>query len=477
MIKKCLRNFPQKHAQTWKSDMSINVPTKTGLRYRHKEKKRQSSNVQTNRIEFSSSRLPKLTHYAFRYPAKFHLPVLRDLIRQYSRLGDTCLDPFNGAGTLVVEAVANGRNAIGLDVDPLAVFVSRVKSTRLAPSTLEKHTHQFLEEIQKRFSNDKLLQKNILNDIGESAYARRLEVEDLEPPPIPKLDHWFRKSVIVQLARIKAIANSMEVEENIRNFFLLCFASIIRKCSNADPIPVSGLEVTSYMRQKEADGREIDVERIMIQTTQNCLVGAKEYFESTSPDTTIVNEVFDARNLAHSEYDADVVITSPPYQNAVDYYRRHQLEMFWLGLVSSALERQQLIPNYLGRTGVAKKNLPPSCTVVGSIGRSWMQQIEETSHRRSMDFFHYYSGMHDFLTGVATLLRAGSPLVMVVGNNTIFGCEYDTVELLRELSEEHFEVGETFWYPVRNRYMSYERRNGANIDREYILVMHKREHL
>ncbi|MXZ44475.1 MAG: site-specific DNA-methyltransferase [Gammaproteobacteria bacterium] len=454
--------------------MSINAPMEPGQIKRSKETKHRSQNVNTNRFVFSSSRTPKLTHYAFRYPAKFHLPVLRDLIRRYSRIGDTCLDPFNGAGTLVVEAVANDRNAIGLDVDPLAVFVSRVKSTRLSPSVIDKHTHELLQKIQKRFSDDKLLQKNILNDIDERAYVRRLKAEDLEPPPIPKLDHWFRKSVIVQLARIKSLVDSMDVDEDVRNFFLLCFASIIRKCSNADPVPVSGLEVTSYMRQKEAEGRAIDVERIMIQTIQNCLVGAKEYFESTNPDTTVVNEIFDARNLADSEFYAEVVITSPPYQNAVDYYRRHQLEMFWLGLVSSTFERQQLIPNYLGRTGVAKKYLPLSSTEVGTVGSSWMQQIEETSHRRAMDFFHYYCGMHDFFTGVATLLKTGSLLVMVVGNNTIFGREYDTVELLRELSVEHFEVGETFWYPVRNRYMSYERRNGANIDQEYILVMRKR---
>lgn len=455
--------------------MATNKQTHTSLSDKSGEKEyRQSSDI-TNRFVFSSSRAPKLTHYAFRFPAKFHLPVLRSIIRHYSKFGDTCLDPFNGGGTLVVEAVANGRNAIGLDVDPLAVFVSRAKSTRLSPAVLDKCVRQFLQELQNRFSKDKLLQGSIQNDIDEISYTNRLNAENLEPPPIPNLEHWFRKSVIVQLARIKSIINNIDECEDIRNFFLLCFASIIRKCSNADPTPVSGLEVTSYMRKLEADGRAINVERNFIEASQNCVRGAREYFESTSPETYAVNEIFDARSLANSKYTADVVITSPPYQNAVDYYRRHQLEMFWLDLVSSVLERQQLIPNYLGRTGIANRNLPKPNTVVGSVGRSWMEQIGETSHRRAMDFLHYYCGLQAFFSGVATLLQTGSPMVMVVGNNTIYGREYAALELICELSKDHFELDETFWYPVRNRYMSYKRRNGASIDREYVLVMRKRK--
>jgi hypothetical protein len=30
-----------------------------------------------------------------------------------------------------------------------------------------------------------------------------------------------------------------------------------------------------------------------------------------------------------------------------------------------------------------------------------------------------------------------------------------------------------YWYPVKNRHMSYGRRNGANIDREYVLVFRR----
>lgn len=429
---------------------------------------------ESNRLHFSTNREPKLTHYTFRYPAKFHIPVARALIHRYTNRSDICLDPFNGSGTLVVEALASKRYAIGLDVDPLAVFVSRVKSTRISPDILEESTKVFLSYIQKELSQDALLRNRLMDDINESEYMDRLASEKLCVPPIPNIEHWFRKSVIIQLARVKSIILSLKFHSDIQNFFLLCFASIIRKCSNADPTPVSGLEVTSYMRKRESEGRIIDVEKSLMAVTKKCLEGVREFYNATDSSAHAINDLHDARKLAKSNYQADAVITSPPYQSAVDYYRRHQLEMFWLNLVNSPLERQRLIPNYLGRAGVAQKYMPKNSHSIGSLGESWIRKIEEISERRAKDFLHYYHGMNDFFSGVSTILQSGSPLVMVVGNNKIFGREFDTVSLFSELSKAYFEIEEIFWYPIKDRYMSYERRNGANINQEYVIVLKRR---
>ena len=50
----------------------------------------------------------------------------------------------------------------------------------------------------------------------------------------------------------------------------------------------------------------------------------------------------------------------------------------------------------------------------------------------------------------------------------------DTSVLLDELGGDDFELDEQLWYPVKNRHMSYGRHNGANIDREYVLLFRRR---
>jgi hypothetical protein len=47
------------------------------------------------------------------------------------------LDPHVGGGTTLVEALASGRHAIGVDISPLAGFVSKVKSTVFSEAKLE----------------------------------------------------------------------------------------------------------------------------------------------------------------------------------------------------------------------------------------------------------------------------------------------------------------------------------------------------
>jgi Phosphoenolpyruvate phosphomutase len=52
----------------------------------------------------------------------------------------------------------------------------------------------------------------------------------------------------------------------------------------------------------------------------------------------------------------DAVITSPPYHGAVDYYRRHQLETFWLDFTSSQEHRLALLDHYSGRLRVPTRD-------------------------------------------------------------------------------------------------------------------------
>lgn len=70
-------------------------------------------------------------HEFYRYPAKFSPTFAAAVIEAFSQPGDLILDPFVGGGTTPVEAQRLGRRVVAADLNPLAAFVSKVKTTLL----------------------------------------------------------------------------------------------------------------------------------------------------------------------------------------------------------------------------------------------------------------------------------------------------------------------------------------------------------
>ena len=72
------------------------------------------------------------------HPAPFPEELAERLVRMFSFVGDTVLDPFMGAGTTLVVAARSGRNGIGIDIEPSYVELARnrlagVRNAHLVP--------------------------------------------------------------------------------------------------------------------------------------------------------------------------------------------------------------------------------------------------------------------------------------------------------------------------------------------------------
>src|SRR5439155_7987342 len=78
------------------------------------------------------------THGYYHYPARFSPAIARAVIELFSEPGDWMLDPFMGGGTSVIEALAMGRRVVGVDINTLAHFVTRVRTTPLSRSDESK---------------------------------------------------------------------------------------------------------------------------------------------------------------------------------------------------------------------------------------------------------------------------------------------------------------------------------------------------
>ena len=151
------------------------------------------------------------THSFFKYPAKFIPEIPAWAIRNLSSEGDNILDCFAGSGTSLVEASSLNRKPFAIDFDPLSNLLCNVKTTHL--------TKKQLTELSQ-------LKQKIINSDKNSHL-----------PSLDNMNHWFTKDNIDSLGSLFSAINYYCSENKIyKNFFLVAFASIIRKCSNSDMV-------------------------------------------------------------------------------------------------------------------------------------------------------------------------------------------------------------------------------------------------
>lgn len=415
----------------------------------------------------------RYTHYLFRFPAKFHPPAVRCLIGRYTRSGDTILDPFCGSGTLLVESLLSSRNAVGFDIDPIATFVSRVKSRPVDPRHLESGLEQLMTAFAYVRRSEAEYDRLMFADISPRALGRCQR--ELTIPLIPSINHWFRRYVVVDLARMRNIILEEDLRPTVRDFFKLIYASVIRNVSNADPVPVSGLEVTSYMKRLDEKGRRIDPFDLFERRARRGIKGMEELWRSVGDaKIRVVRGDITAMKSYLGPMRADVVITSPPYNTAVDYHRRHMLEMYWLGFIRSNEERLALGPRYIGRTWVRREPRRLKIKLDSGYVDRLLAHAAMISVARERMLKHYCSSMYRALGQVADSLKPRKKAVFVVGNSKWNGSRVSATKLLIELAKSRFEVIERYSYPTENRYMSYARHNGADVNREHVVVLRKR---
>lgn len=77
------------------------------------------------------------------HPAPFPVEIPRRLIRMFSFVGDTVVDPFAGTGTTAVAAMESGRHSISVEIDPsyLELIEHRLRQGRLEAEVVLERAH------------------------------------------------------------------------------------------------------------------------------------------------------------------------------------------------------------------------------------------------------------------------------------------------------------------------------------------------
>lgn len=399
------------------------------------------------RFLFISYDQTALTHGLHKYPAKFFPELPRWLIKKYSNKGDIILDPFCGSGTTNVEALLNYRHSVGIDVDPFSRYLSKVKTTPLDKYNLE-------------LSRDKLLQ--------EVLAFRPSFVNERDVPKFPYRDRWFHREIILELAYIRKVIEKLDADNDIKDFFKICFSSIIRSVSNADD------NCTRTVIRRKLN-KKISPSDALTKFAETILINVPKMIEFSQKCPTDIVVEFpdnqDARSINYPDNYFDLAVTSPPYANAVDYPRTHQLEIYWLGFETGSLT--PLKKKHIGTESVSAKEYHKLHKIgIGEIDKV-ITKIYQKDPRRAYIAYKYLYDMRKNLREVYRVLKRDKYYIVVVGNNRIRNVLFKNWNYIKLMAIEiGFRVENYFASEIIKHFIKVPREERINTD--WILVFKKR---
>ncbi len=88
-----------------------------------------------------------------KYFARRPYNVFNHIIKHYTKKGDVVLDCFCGGGVTVFESAALGRKPIGVDINPLATFITRMQLFNGNPTELAEFYNRFIVTLKKKYSD------------------------------------------------------------------------------------------------------------------------------------------------------------------------------------------------------------------------------------------------------------------------------------------------------------------------------------
>ena len=397
-----------------------------------------------------------LTHKFHKYAGKF-IPELPQWALRSLRPGRDAivLDPFVGSGTTLVEASLYGVSAIGIDVDPLARLIAKVKTTPLEPSKLERATSAIL---------------------GDLATARAVG----RRPEIPTLYHWFSPTAVEALASIRGLIDRHEDDPDLHDFLTICFSSIVRRASNADNQTMK--TYVSHTHHKVPE----DARQLFRATLVDYSRRLEAYSARRSAEAQVaVRGDLDARTLAAgwdelSLPSVDLAITSPPYIKSVDYMYNQMAELFWIGDrwgIATQPQQNDFKRKYMGTDrpaaaiqGLSASHAVPEVSV-------WVNRIAEQNPKLAKVADRYFSDTVSHFRNMSRVLRPGAPYVYVVGNSVLAGVSVPTHQLAAACARASgFDLSVCFGYEIQNKHMRFPRGgNGGHVVHDWVLVFRSHE--
>jgi len=367
-----------------------------------------SSEIKKRRIDYSwdfrGENTKPYTHGLHNYPAMFIPQVARRIIQNCSQVGDTICDIFCGSGTALIESRLLGRNAYGIELNPLAVLIAKVKTTAIKPQNLQRASISLLSDVKDH----------------------KPKKEEL--PNFFNIDFWFKENVICDLARLKKCISDIK-NQDVRNFFLVAFSETVRYASNTR----NGEFKLFRMPAEKLKNYNPDVVLIFKKRIEKKIEGMKEFYNDVDNNTWAkVIQGDSTKKYDINDETIDCIVTSPPYgdsRTTVAYGQFSRLSLQWLDIVGDndlQIDKQLIggivdpkIENNLNSKSLTKP----------------LHLIAESDSKRAKEVLAFYIDLNKTMIQAYRILKKYKYFCVVIGNRTVKKVKLPTDYIVSELGE------------------------------------------
>jgi DNA modification methylase len=393
-----------------------------------------------------------ISHGYHTYPAKFIPQLAARLIQEYSSEGEIVVDPFMGSGTTIVEAMVSGRIAVGVDINPVAHLIAKVKATPLEPALLASTFAQLERDLT----------------------TRSLRCAPVIPANA-RIDYWFPPKQKRKLGQLLGRLAAVDPPD-VRDFFLVAFSQILKPCSiwlqrsikptrDFDKVPVEPLD--AFLRQSRR------------MTKRN-----REFWEMLPaavrrrPAKYRRVECADARALPLADRAASLIVTSPPYVTSYEYADLHQLAALWFRYGESlpAFRKRFIGTAHSERLAISLES--PTAERI----------CQRLQGRKADEVRNYFGDMLECFREMRRVLQVGGKACIVIGNTRLTNVEILNGEVfVEQMGSLGLRVHKTIKREIPSKILPQTRdpRSGrfasaGNASRalaypyEYILIMEKK---
>jgi DNA modification methylase len=387
---------------------------------RHEHPDYSFSDWDLDETELFESEQEKSFHRWYEYLEDFPAQFVQDSISKYKISNEYfILDPFVGSGTTLIHAKKMGYKGIGFDVNPVMTFIASTKlNWKFDPEEFRRNFKSFVKWFVKNNDGD-YLDKTLLSNM-----------------PKKELNQWLSPVKQKEISAALYFIDKKVPSDQQAIFRLALLAASIKTSY------VAFCPGTTFYPFRDKNDFLYDLHKVAKFVYRDLKTSPKN--SQRIPTKVKLTSSKDSKSFRNLSNKVDLIITSPPYPNDLEYTRQTRLEMYILGDAKSMDDVQSIKRSMVkGSTKLIYNADTPREYVLRSKSiQKIAREILLKTSGKSWGFDYplmiqmYFSDMYECLENYFHCLVTGGTALLVVGDQTIQGVLIPVAEILEEMSKE-----------------------------------------